>query len=290
MRLNERRATGLEAIELATELLRRIRVSHPEGGLWDVGSVQWWWRRESPTDQWPQQFWHDADGPVACVLITQWNDRFQVDPIVLPGVGGDMLSITLERGVETARSRAAFPLDIFVRDDDVELQRLAINSGFSRLDAEGGGMWTSVVDRAASSGLPDGLVLTDRASHRDGDHWLTRRNGSEAEGRLQELSLYDPELDLAVLAPDGSVAGYALFWNDTATRTGMLEPMRVEDEYQRRGLATALIAEGLSRLADRGAERVQVGYGSETGRALYARAGFRVAWTSGGYTLEATTD
>ena len=55
--------------------------------------------------------------------------------------------------------------------------------------------------------------------------------------RLHETSLYDPELDLAVIAPNGDVAAYALFWNDFVTAVGMVEPMRTEDAYQRLGLA-----------------------------------------------------
>jgi hypothetical protein len=43
------------------------------------------------------------------------------------------------------------------------------------------------------------------------------------------------------------VAGYALFWFDPVTRVGLLEPMRVEDGYQRRGLARMLLTNGLDR-------------------------------------------
>lgn len=75
-------------------------------------------------------------------------------------------------------------------------------------------------------------------------------------------------------APDGTVAGYALFWLDRATGVGMLEPMRVEDVFQRRGLARALLTAGLDRLATKGAQRLKVGFASEAGRNLYLGAGF----------------
>ena len=35
----------------------------------------------------------------------------------------------------------------------------------------------------------------------------------------------------------GEVAGYALFWFDPVTQVGLVQPMRVEEAYQRRGLA-----------------------------------------------------
>ena len=59
--------------------------------------------------------------------------------------------------------------------------------------------------------------------------------------------------------------------------------MRVEDAYQRRGLARALLAEGLDRLAQRGARRLKVGYATDVARRLYVGAGFRVTDTSTSY-------
>ena len=85
---------------------------------------------------------------------------------------------------------------------------------------------------------------------------------------------------LAVETVDGQVGGYALFWFDPVTHVGMLEPMRVEDEYQRRGLARAMLTAGLDRLASRGARRLKVNYATDAARSLYVGAGFRVTSTS----------
>ena len=112
---------------------------------------------------------------------------------------------------------------------------------------------------------------------------MQQRSGDEVEARLRQCSLYDPALDLAVETADGDAAGYALFWLDPVTKVGLLEPMRVEDAYQRRGLARALLTEGLERLAQRGARRLKVGYATEPARALYTGAGFRVTTTSTTY-------
>jgi predicted N-acetyltransferase YhbS len=112
---------------------------------------------------------------------------------------------------------------------------------------------------------------------------MRRRNGEEVEARLRQCSLYDPTLDLAVETADGEAAGYALFWFDPVTKVGLVEPMRVEDAYQRRGLARAMLTAGLDRLAKRGARRLKVGYGTEEAHALYTGAGFHVASTSRSY-------
>jgi predicted N-acetyltransferase YhbS len=102
------------------------------------------------------------------------------------------------------------------------------------------------------------------------------RNGDAVETRLRETSLYDPALDLEMVAENGETAGYALFWYDAATGVGMLEPMRTEDAYQRRGLGRVLLATGLNRLVGRGAERLKVAFSADAGRNLYVGAGFRV--------------
>jgi predicted N-acetyltransferase YhbS len=90
-------------------------------------------------------------------------------------------------------------------------------------------------------------------------------------GRLRECSLYRPELDLAVEASDGEVAGYGLFWPDPVTGVGLVEPIRVEEQHQGHGIASHLVALGLNRLAGLGCQRFKVG----NDRDLYRRAGFR---------------
>jgi GNAT superfamily N-acetyltransferase len=58
------------------------------------------------------------------------------------------------------------------------------------------------------------------------------------------------------------------------TLVGLLEPMRVADDYQRRGLARMLLTHGLDRLARKGARRLKVGFEAHAARSLYLGAGF----------------
>jgi GNAT superfamily N-acetyltransferase len=67
---------------------------------------------------------------------------------------------------------------------------------------------------------------------------------------------------------------HALFWFDHTTLVGLLEPMRVEDEFQRRGLTRMLLTNGLDRLARKGALRLKVGFETDAARNLYLGAGF----------------
>ena len=85
-------------------------------------------------------------------------------------------------------------------------------------------------------------------------------------------------LRTAVLAPDGSVAGYALFWPDPVTGVGLVEPMRVEADHAGRGLGRHLLDAGLRGLTDRGCTRLKVSFepANTAAARLYTGAGFEV--------------
>ena len=38
--------SGARYLELATELLQRMRLDSPDGGIWEAADIQWWWRQE----------------------------------------------------------------------------------------------------------------------------------------------------------------------------------------------------------------------------------------------------
>lgn len=101
--------------------------------------------------------------------------------------------------------------------------------------------------------------------------------------RLDQCSLYDPAVDLAVETAEGLLAGYSLYWLDPVTKVGLVEPVRVEDEFQRRGLARAMLCAGIDRLVTRGAQRVKVSYETDAAAALYQGVGFRPTSTATWY-------
>ena len=133
---------------------------------------------------------------------------------------------------------------MLARDDDVELLDLLAKTGFVPGDESSGTMWMDAADRPDVAALPEGFARVDRTERTTGPHPMRRRSGDAVAARLQQCSLYDPALDLAVETAAGEVAGYALFWLDPVTKVGLVEPMRVEDAYQRRGLARALLTNG----------------------------------------------
>lgn len=286
--LSEVRLSGLEAVELATRLLQRARRAGVDDGLWEAADVQWWWRTARRSDDVEQIFWADADGPVGAVLATEFRGTWQCDPILVAGAA-IAPQIVWERAVEQAVSLGPGSFEVPARDDQPDLVAFLRASGFVAGEPSAIA-WLDARDRPAVTAPAEGFVLTDRAARTGTPHPMRGRNGDAVEDRLRQCSLYDPALDLAVEAPDGTVAGYSLYWFDPVTRVGLLEPMRVNDEYQRRGLARAMLTAGLDRLAQRGATRLKVGYSTDIAGALYAGSGFRRTSTTTWYRAGGSED
>ncbi len=282
MSASEVRASGLEYLALATELLQRARLTDPEAGLWEAADLQWWWRTPRLSDAVDQRFWIDDEGPVAGVVLTDWGRAWGCDPVVVPGATVPLATVW-SRAVEAIDGLGLGAVEVLARDDDVELLGLLGAAGFVTDGERAGVTWMDVANRPDVVALPNGFALVDRARGTTRPHPMRRRSGEGVEARLRQCSLYDPALDLAVETAAGEAAGYALFWFDPVTKVGLVEPMRVEDAYQQRGLARAMLTAGLDRLALRGASRLKVGYGSDVARRLYVGAGFRVTFTSRSY-------
>jgi len=98
--------------------------------------------------------------------------------------------------------------------------------------------------------------------------WLSRR------------SFYVPELDLVAVTPDGSVASFCTFRVDPPSRVTELEPMGTLPDHRRRGLAKAIIAEGLRRLRGHKPTLLYIGGAADTPEAnrLYEATGFTGAY------------
>jgi predicted N-acetyltransferase YhbS len=278
-------ASGHDYLALVTDLLRRMRAGDPLAGMWEAADLQWWWRKPRRSDRLAQTFWTDDRGPAAGVVLTDWGDRWGCDPIV-----ADEGDHQLRRAVwDTAQAKllALRPgsVEIAVRDDDAFLRVLVLEAGFEPSEHGDTTTWMDAADVPATLPLPDGFRLADRMETATRHH-LVPRNGPDVEQRLRQTSMYDPALDLVIWGPTGEAAAYALFWFDPVTLVGLVEPLRTEDEYQRRGLARTLLAAGLDRLVLLGAQRLKVSYVTDAAGALYRGAGFKPASTARTYTRQ----
>jgi ribosomal protein S18 acetylase RimI-like enzyme len=273
MQLTKRHLTGKQYLSTATDLLQRIRLEGAFEGLYEAADLQWWWRNDDAAFPERQAFWFNSLGrAVACLLRydagTEWNNDF----MWLPSAGRVVEEYVIPEVVaEISNTDRVSTMN--VRDDDIYLQNMLEDAGFVKsaavfIEAE-------LVNNPARTELAPGFHLTSRVED-EMPHHLMKRNGDAIALKLSECSLYRPELDLCIRDASGNVAAYALFWMDDVTKVGLLEPLRTEASFQRLGLARYLIAEGIARLHDCGAESIRVTYSpdNEAAANLYHQSGF----------------
>jgi GNAT superfamily N-acetyltransferase len=279
--MQERHRVGIQYLEAATTLLHRVRSVNHKAGLLEAADLHWWWRSPRSTDSIPQLFWFDHSGrPEAAVIATDWGDGIALDPIVMPDSSSEWVAHVIARGLAHASECGFEAVDVVIDRADRIMHEVLVGHGFAIeqdanfdvIDA-----WLAAGARPPVSSLHKDYRLCSRLDMLERPHHMISRNGPEVEQRLQQTSLYRSELDLLVLNNHESVAAYGLFWFDSETATGLVEPMRTEDDHQRQGLARHVLTAGISLLVEAGAERIKLCFkpANTAARELYLRAGFK---------------
>ena len=264
---------GVRYLDAVTTLLQRRRLANPDGEVWEAADLQWWWPRHRHDDPADARVWFDGDEPVAAAVLTRWKpDRFSCD------VFADVdFQPAWTFAAERCAQLDAAHIEMQLPDGDTAVEDVARLAGFAPSEDMYAVLWLDPADRREPRRpLPDGYRIVARADDQSRPHPMIGRNGPEVEDALRQCSLYDPGLDLAVLAPDETVAGYGLFWPDLVTGVGMVEPMRIEDAHAGRGLGTHVLDAGLRGLTARGCTRLKISVEPPNTPAvrLYTGAGF----------------
>lgn len=115
--------------------------------------------------------------------------------------------------------------------------------------------------------LPAGYRLATMAEHHDSasrsaahrSAFSPSRFRDDVYAKVRETWPYRADLDCVVIAPDGSVASYALAWLDEKNAVGELEPVGTHVDHLRLGLGRAVNLFALRRLREEGATTALVG-------------------------------
>jgi ribosomal protein S18 acetylase RimI-like enzyme len=86
--------------------------------------------------------------------------------------------------------------------------------------------------------------------------------------------------EVVVVAPDGCFAAFTIIWLDPISRSGYFEPVGCHRDFQRRGLTSALMYEGMRRMRAAGMETAIVCYHADnvSGVPLYHSVGFQTRY------------
>jgi GNAT superfamily N-acetyltransferase len=252
--------------------------------LYEAAELHWWWRTPRSTDNLGQLFWFDHLGrPEAAVIATDWSggdsavyEETTLAPIVMPDATPDWVAHVVERGLAHASEAGIGAVELEVDRADEVLREVLFGHGFAIKEDGLVEAWLAADARPEVSQLHQDYRLASRRDTMHRPHHMIKRSGPDVEQRLGQTPLYRSDLDLFILDHDDNDAAYGLFWYDPETATGVVEPMRTEDDHQRRGLARHILTTGIDLLAKAGAERIKIGYEPENpaSRSLYLSVGF----------------
>ncbi len=156
--------------------------------------------------------------------------------------------------------------------------------GFQRAEPYGYHSRRSLAGAVSAPTLPHGFTLRPLA----GDHEVAERAllhqqafGTEyvtvpGYRNVTLAPLYLRDLDLVAVAPDGRLTAFALCWLDEANRVGLVEPVGTHPDFQRKGLARALLLAGLRQMQARGMQSVVIASAADhvASNTLYRSLGF----------------
>lgn len=145
-----------------------------------------------------------------------------------------------------------------------------------------------------ASVLPDGFRIRAVAGEHEAD--AVQAVHASAFGRAWQPGEYlqvmrspsfHTERELVVVAPDGRLAAFLVYWIDPISHSGLFEPVGCHPDFQRQGLTKALMYAGLRCMAAQGMTLAMVVHeapdDNPAAAALYRSVGFTPKYASNEY-------
>ena len=215
--------------------------------------------------------------------------HFQIHPDYRPEIEEEMLRWA-ENNLARPNSAGERQLEIFAFEYDSPRRRLLEQHGFEKMTYGGVTRRLRFGKRPFSPATlhPDYTLRTTKAEQADYDRIAALLNASfnrdfhsgiEVGNFMTQSPSFDHELDLVAVAPDGTFAAYVGMTYDEVNRSAEFEPVCTHPDHQRKGLARALMLDGLHRLNALGASDVFVDTGDQiAANKLYEAVGFTEAY------------
>jgi ribosomal protein S18 acetylase RimI-like enzyme len=239
----------------------------------------------------PVQLWEAADGELIGYVLPEGRGdaHLQIHPDYRH-IEDEMIRWA-EENLAVLAENGQREVEIYVQEYDAHRQRILAERGFEKMDY--GGMIRHmrlgrqmISKPVVSAGytlratnpedLADCQGIADLLNAAFGRNF---HNAEEYQNFTRHASSFHRELDLVMVAPDGVFAAYVGIPYDEVNRRGIFEPVCTHPDHQRKGLARALMFEGLHRLKAMGAVDVTVDTGDMIpANALYTALGFTEAY------------
>jgi len=217
------------------------------------------------------KLWFDGSQPVGWAYVdTLHNLYWEMEKQYAEQVGAEMVAwgeACISKNLTTGE---VFTLDASCREDYKERLDFLSQHGFRQTEVVTVHMKRNLSEPIPEFELPQGFQIRSvkgveeaeaiASTHRaafDSDYMTT-------ENRLiiMNSSEYNPSLDLVVVAPDGTIAAYCTC-SVKPDGGGCTDPVAVHPNYQRKGLAKALLLKGMQMLKERGMKSAHLGTSGE---------------------------
>ncbi|MCB0072470.1 MAG: GNAT family N-acetyltransferase [Caldilineaceae bacterium] len=245
--------------------------------------------------------WKDEDGRIAAVLNPEGHGQafLQVHPgRHTPSLATDMLAVA-EEALAVVDGQGRRRLTVWADAGDTLLQALLARRGYAVSAGTEHRHRRDLTRPVETAALPDGFTVrplgdVDELPARAWYSWKAFNPATPEEEYaklgwewyldIQRCPLYRRDLDLVVVAPNGELASFCGVWFDDTTRSAVIEPVGTYGPYQRRGLARAVILEGMRRVQRLGATVIFVSGHSAAANTLYRAVtdeedGQTIPWT-----------
>lgn len=232
-----------------------------------------------------------------------WSRRLEDDyralegPFTLPDLDsdeqaaleGDIIAWAQQRAREIGQQRGEpISLTATARQSDTARRDLLTGAGFEMYATAGNVYWERPLGAIGRPPMPvpAGFSVGPLNLETRADEYDRLYGFAQVDARHRRALARDPEYAFLVATdPDGALAAYCEVsvcrreWLPRAPRIGWIDYIGVHEEYQRRGLGSAMLAAGLAQLVRWGAERAMLitTPTNAPANALYEAAGFACA-------------
>lgn len=256
----------------------------PAGLNWDIRHWDGWHtHNEAPLEK-RIHLWETDEGRLVGAVHPEGKGdaHFQIHPDYRHLIEEEMLAWAEENlSIEEGHQRR---LEIFVFEYDNPRLRLVKKRGYEKMP------WWGVTNRMRfgqkslpAPNLAEGYMLrsTTEDDHQQVADILnagfnrTKHTAAEFKNFTLHSPSYRHDLNLVAAAPEGIFAALVGVTYDEINRRGIFEPVCTHPDHRRKGLAQALMIEGMHRLKTLGAADAYVETGDmEPANALYEAVGF----------------
>lgn len=239
--------------------------------------------------------WEDAGALAGLAVNTRFGNAFDV--FTAPALRGTDAELAMLKSAVESTGRDAVEVLTDVFGCDTTRIALLEQLGFARFR-----MWDHVneapLTEPAAVEPPAGFVVRS-ATEADADQLAEARNaafdddwtGEQYRSELMRKPGYDPAREIVAESPDGRIAAFTVYWTDSRNGLGHFEPVGTHPDFQRRGLARAVMLHAMHQMRALGLRTVTVNHNAENlpARRLYESLGFTKHHETYGYRRRVTT-